>query len=114
MTTIASALQAPGLGAMAPARAADPRLAKVAQEMESIFTQMLMKSMRSTVQKNEYFNGGRGEEIFQGMLDETMSQTASKDGRGLGIAKMIVDRLSRYTQPAEETKGKNFDLREGS
>src|SRR3954467_15858675 len=48
---------------------------------ETFYGQML-KSMRSTVGKPAYFNGGRGEQVFQGQLDQTMAEhmtTATAD-----------------------------------
>ncbi len=44
---------------------------------ETFYGQML-KSMRSTVGKPAYFNGGRGEKVFQGQLDQTMAQQMTK------------------------------------
>jgi peptidoglycan hydrolase FlgJ len=44
---------------------------------EAFFGQM-MKAMRSTVGKPAYFYGGRAEEVFQGQLDQTMSQQLTK------------------------------------
>jgi hypothetical protein len=38
---------------------------------EAFYGQM-MKAMRSTVGKPAYFHGGRGEEVFQGQLDQKM------------------------------------------
>lgn len=38
----------------------------------------LMSSMRATVQKPAYFHGGRGEEVFQGQLDQLMVDNMSK------------------------------------
>lgn len=47
---------------------------------EAFYGQM-MKSMRSTVGKPAYFNGGRAEEIFQGQLDQQLAQElASQSG----------------------------------
>jgi hypothetical protein len=44
---------------------------------ETFYGQML-KSMRSTVGKPAYFFGGRGEQVFQGQLDQTMAQQMTK------------------------------------
>lgn len=44
---------------------------------ETFFGQML-KSMRSTVGKPAYFYGGHAEEMFQGQLDQTLSQQLTK------------------------------------
>jgi Rod binding domain-containing protein len=40
---------------------------------ETFYGQMI-KAMRSTVGKPAYFHGGRGEEVFQGQLDQKFSE----------------------------------------
>ena len=40
---------------------------------ETFFTQ-LIKSMRSSLGKPAYFHGGRAEEVFQGQLDQLLSE----------------------------------------
>ncbi len=40
---------------------------------ETFFTQ-LIKAMRSGQSKPAYFHGGRGEEVFQGQLDQMLSE----------------------------------------
>ena len=40
---------------------------------QTFFGQM-MKAMRSTVGKPAYFHGGRGEEVFQSQLDQTLAE----------------------------------------
>ena len=56
-----------------------PKLRKVFQEFvgETFFHQ-LMKEMRKTVGKPAYFHGGRGEEVFQSQLDQTLVEKVSK------------------------------------
>jgi flagellar protein FlgJ len=44
---------------------------------ETFYSQML-KSMRQTVGKPAYFDGGRGEEVFRGQLDQQMAQELAK------------------------------------
>ena len=44
---------------------------------EAFFGQMV-KAMRSTVGKPAYFHGGHAEEVFQGQLDQTMSEHLTK------------------------------------
>ena len=56
------------------------------QQLHETFTQFvgqtfygqMIKSMRSTVGKAAYFNGGQGEKIFQGQLDQTMAEQMTK------------------------------------
>jgi Rod binding domain-containing protein len=67
--------------------AGTPRLADgKTEELRQKFTQFvgeafygqMLKAMRSTVGKPAYFYGGRGEEVFQGQLDQTMAQELTK------------------------------------
>ena len=60
-----------------------------AQELHDAYTQFvgetfygqMMKSMRSTLDKPAYFNGGQAEEMFQSQLDQQISQDwAAKTG----------------------------------
>jgi len=46
---------------------------------ETFFGQML-KAMRKTVGKPAYFHGGRGEEVFQGQLDQMLAEQMTKAG----------------------------------
>jgi peptidoglycan hydrolase FlgJ len=56
------------------------------QKLHDTFTQFvgqtfygqMIKSMRSTVGKAAYFDGGQGEKIFQGQLDQTMAEQMTK------------------------------------
>ncbi len=72
-------------------------LKKVSQEFESFLIYYMMKEMRKTVPQTSLLNGGRAEEIFQGMLDEQLSLQMSKAG-GIGLAPMLYQQLSRYIQ----------------
>lgn len=60
-------------------QADDPRLRQVFDEFvgEAFFSQML-KSMRSTVGKVPYFDGGRAEEMFTQQLDQTLTKEMTK------------------------------------
>lgn len=48
---------------------------------ETFFSQML-GSLRKTVDKPAYFHGGRAEEVFQGQLDQMLSQEMTKASAG--------------------------------
>lgn len=88
------------------------KLHEVARGFESVFMEMLFKSMRSTVTESKLFHGGRGGEIFRDMLDQTLSQGASR--KGLGIADMIVGRYAAHVrEDGEAGKGTQVDLRVG-
>lgn len=77
-------------------QASNEALKKAAEQFESIFTQMLMKSMRKANEamedKNSPFNSS-GVKFFQEMHDQQLSLELSKKG-SLGLADLIVKQLS--------------------
>jgi flagellar protein FlgJ len=77
-------------------QASNEALKKAAKHFESIFTQMLMKSMRQANEamedKNSPFNSS-GVKFFQEMHDQQLSLELSKKG-SLGLADLIVKQLS--------------------
>jgi Rod binding domain-containing protein len=62
---------------------------------EAFFGQML-KSMRSTQGKPAYFHGGHAEEVFQGQLDQMMSEKMTE-----ASADQIADPMFRQQVPAQ-------------
>src|ERR1700759_1464281 len=66
---------------------------KVAQRFESMFTRMMLKSMRDAVGTDPIF-GSDQEKMAQGMYDDQLALQMSK-GRGLGLADMRVNQLQR-------------------
>lgn len=60
---------------------------------KSFFGQ-LMKSMRSTVGKPAYFDGGRAEEVFRGQLDQTLA-----DHMTVASADKIAEPMFRHQFP---------------
>ena len=75
--------------------AGTPGLREVARGFESLFLTLLMKSMRRTVTPSALFSGGQGEEIFRQLMDSAVGDLAVRQGRGIGIAGMILDRYGR-------------------
>ncbi|WP_052263247.1 rod-binding protein [Geobacter pickeringii] len=65
---------------------------KVAREFESVFIGMMLKSMRETVGKDPIAGGGKGEEIFQSLLDQEYATAFAARG-GIGLAPMIEKQL---------------------
>jgi peptidoglycan hydrolase FlgJ len=70
-------------------------LKEAAKQFESLFTQMLLKSMREA---NQSFGDSMFEseqtEFYQGMFDDQMAVHLSQ-GRGLGLADMLIRQLSQ-------------------
>lgn len=80
------------------AKAQDPGALKAAaKQFESLFTQMLLKSMREATKStsaDNMFGGSDQTEFYQGMFDDQMAMHLSQ-GRGLGLADMLVQQLSQ-------------------
>jgi flagellar protein FlgJ len=72
----------------------DPKAIRaVAEQFESMFTRMMLKSMRDAVGKDPMF-GSDQQEMYQGMADDQLSVQLSK-GKGLGLADMLVRQLQK-------------------
>jgi flagellar protein FlgJ len=65
----------------------------VAQQFESMFTRMMLKSMRDATGPDPMF-GSDQEQMYQGMADDQLSIQLSK-GKGLGLADMLVRQLQK-------------------
>jgi flagellar protein FlgJ len=67
------------------ARGNDQQLRAVAKQLEGVFVQQLFKAMRETVPKDGFTDGGAGEEIFTGLMDEKMATCVPNQwDRGIG------------------------------
>lgn len=66
---------------------------KVCSDFESIFLNMILKDMRSTVPQDSLFDDSSSIDTFQGMLDEQYANEMSK--RGIGLADMMYKQLAR-------------------
>lgn len=76
------------------AESSAPGDAKLRETFDSFvgetFYGLLLKSMRSTLDKPAYFHGGRAEEVFQQQLDQILSEKLSDESAG------------QFTQPMYE------------
>jgi len=70
----------------------DNKIKEVCQEFESIFIEQLFKSMRKTIQKNDWLNGGLKQEIFEDMLYQEYSKNIAK-ADSFGLWKIIYKSL---------------------
>jgi flagellar protein FlgJ len=72
----------------------DPKAIRtVAEQFESMFTRMMLKSMRDAIGPDPMF-GSNQEQMYQGMADDQLSVQLSK-GKGLGLADMLVRQLQK-------------------
>jgi Rod binding domain-containing protein len=65
---------------------------KLADEFEGIFLEIVLKSMRETVDKSQFIDGGNGEQIFQSMLDSEYAKNLASQ-RTTGLAASIEQHL---------------------
>jgi flagellar protein FlgJ len=79
------------------AKAQDPSaLKEAAKQFESLFTQMLLKSMRDanrSLGEDSLFGSSQGD-FYQDMFDDQIALHLSK-GKGLGLADMLVQQLTQ-------------------
>lgn len=61
------------------------RIRQQAEEMEGVFLNMLTKQMFATIESDENFGGGFGEETWRSMQAEQLANTMAQSG-GIGIA----------------------------
>jgi flagellar protein FlgJ len=102
LTTNASSLNMPAWdsrmsGALKPTGKAsedDIKLKKACQEMEAVFLNLLLKSMRATVPKSETGGAGMQADTMQSMFDMEMTRNMAAAG-GTGIAAMMYRNLTR-------------------
>lgn len=70
----------------------DQALKVAAQQFESVFMNMMLKSMREATPQDGMMDSDQTR-MFTSMLDQQLSQSMS--GRGIGLADMLVKQLSR-------------------
>ncbi len=74
------------------------QLKEVAKSFESIFTNMVMTSMRQTIQKSPYFDGGFSEKVWTQQLDQELSKLNAEKGHGFGLAAQIVKKYAKHVK----------------
>ena len=74
----------------------DPQegLKAAAQQFETLFLQMVMKSMRDATPQDGLFNSDQTR-FYTSLLDQQMADNLSKTGKGVGFAKLIEQQLGR-------------------
>ena len=82
--------------------AKDPQgaLKDVAREFETLFLDMMMKSMRSAAAGHSLLDN-EGSRVFTGLLDHEFSRKLADQG-GLGLADMLLKQLSQLAPKTPE------------
>ncbi len=97
------------------ARVNDPAaLRAAAQQFESLFTNMMLKSMRAA-SFGDALTGSSDVDFYQGMFDQQLAVQMSK-GKGMGLADMLVQQLGRsgLVRPTPDRIDKVPDASTGS
>ena len=64
------------------------KMQKAAEDFESVFISEMLKPMMESVEIDENFGGGKGEEVFRGMMIQEIGKSIAKQG-GFGIADQV-------------------------
>ena len=74
---------------------------QAAEEFEAVFISQMLAPMFESLENDEYFGGGPGEEIYRSMLTEHYGKSIARAG-GLGLADAVqreIIRLQEVAQP---------------
>jgi flagellar protein FlgJ len=80
-----------------PTRPQEPELEKVCAEFASIFSYVLIKSMRSTIPESSFLQEFQGKKLVEAMADQKMAQYLSFQN-GFGIKEMLLKTLINNRQ----------------
>ena len=72
------------------------KVKELSQQFESIFHGIMLKTMRSTVQKSGFIDGGNAEDIYAGMLDQEYSKlmsTSADTGLAANIERQLLESM---------------------
>jgi soluble lytic murein transglycosylase-like protein len=75
-------------------KATPEQIKKVAKEFESIFTSIMLRSMRNTVSENPLMPASFGEEVYTDMLDSEYAKMIANQS-SLGLSDLIIRELER-------------------
>lgn len=81
------------------------KLGVLAKEFESIFLGQMLKSMRSTIGKSSLIDGGHGEEIFTGLMDEELSRKMAFSQNGPMSTALAEQMAAKLGKSADATSG---------
>ena len=71
-----------------------------AHEFEAVFLGQMTKLMMESVEVGDEFSGGHGEEMFRGVLAETLGQEIARRG-GVGLAPAVLNQIIKMQGGAD-------------
>lgn len=93
MTDVRTNMAAPA-ATSPPAPRRETKAEATAREFEAVFLGQMAKLMMESVELGDEFSGGHGEEMFRGVLAETLGAEMAKGG-GVGLAPAVLDQIIR-------------------
>jgi flagellar protein FlgJ len=104
MAMSGAAYDAQALNGLKRDAASDPQgnLKQVAQQVEGMFVQMMLKSMRAALPKDGVLSSDQSR-LYTSMYDQQIAQQMSQ--KGLGMADMMVRQMSNANAVPSETTG---------
>ncbi len=73
------------------------RADKAAEDFEAVYISEMLKPMIETVEVDENFGGGKGEEVFRGLLVQELGKSIAKQG-GFGLASHVKAELLKIQE----------------
>lgn len=77
----------------------DAKAADAATEFESVFISEMLKPMFEEIKVDGMFGGGRGEEIFRGLLVQEYGKMIAHEG-GVGLSSQIKEQIIKMQEQA--------------
>ncbi len=81
-----------GIKTLSPEKMA--QIDKTAKDFEAVFLSEMLKPMVETVEVSDDFGGGRGEEVFRGMMVQEYGKIMANKG-GIGLADHVKAQMIR-------------------
>lgn len=82
---------------------------QASQDFEASFLTEMMRPMFDGIKPDSMFGGGKGEQIFQGMMIDQYGKIMAERG-GVGIAAIVKDELVKIQEQAQKKHGMGVDL----
>jgi flagellar protein FlgJ len=100
------ALQPQRLGELRYAAKQDPAgsMRAVAQNFESLFVNMMLKSMRSSSPGENNLFDSEHTRMYRDLMDQQLAQKIATTGKGLGLADMLLMQMKRSSAPPAQEK----------
>ena len=80
------------------------QIKKSAEDFEAMFASEMFSHMFSGIETDPMFGGGKGEEIFRGMMIQQYGKSLAHSGRGLGVAAHVQQAKIQMQENANRNK----------